>query len=428
MKTTRTAARVLMTGVLAGTVTLTGCAADNSDRSDAPAQPSSLDQQLLLPADYSGEGPGTLRSAVDLPIVDRRIVRVAEEAARITYDSTSGIDGSPQTVSGSVFEPLGEPPEGGWPVIVFGHGTVGIESDCAPSLSPSLSGAADAIRALLSLGYILVVPDYQGLGTDTGYHPYLDASPEGYNMIDAARAARKLLPSASNRWVAFGVSQGGQASWAANELNATYSSPDLELVGSVSVSPAADIAGLADLAWAGELTPQQRIAMVLILATLKNEHPDLNLDDYRRGAAQQNWALLSGCSADSTDERLEVAEALSPDDLRPVDQAATDRLRDHLIQMSGLPRSPASAPSLVLQGDQDQLIPVPWTDAAVQRACDMGAEITSFVAVGRGHSDFDPTEALDWIQQRFRGDPPANTCAIEGGPSIRRVPQLTLPE
>ncbi len=112
-------------------------------------------------------------------------------------------------------------------------------------------GAADAIRALLSLGYILVVPDYQGLGTDTGYHPYLDATTEGYNMIDAARATRKLLPNASDKWVAFGVSQGGQASWAANELNATYSSPDLNLVGSVSVSPAADIAGLADLAWPG---------------------------------------------------------------------------------------------------------------------------------------------------------------------------------
>ncbi|OPE49470.1 lipase, partial [Mycolicibacterium diernhoferi] len=141
-----------------------------------------------------------------------------------------------------------------------------------------------------------------------------------------------------------------------------------------------------------------------------------------------NWALLSGCSSDSTDERLEVADALSPDDLRPVSQEATDLLRHYLIQMSGLPRSPASAPSLVLQGDQDQLIPVPWTDAAVQRACDMGADIASFVAVGRGHSDFDPTEALDWMQQRFRGDPPASTCAVEGGPSIRKVPQLTLPE
>jgi dienelactone hydrolase len=425
VKSARTAARAVTASVLALMVVLTGCSATKAAQSPAK---SPAEQELQLPADYSGEGPGTLRSAITLPVVDRRITRAAEVAARISYVSTSGIDGSLQTVTGSVFEPLGTAPEGGWPVIVYGHGTVGIQSDCAPSLSPTLSGAADAIRALLLLGYVMVVPDYQGLGSNTGYHPYLDATTEGYNMIDAARATRKLLPDASDKWVAFGVSQGGQASWAANELNSTYSSPDLNLVGSVSVSPAADIAGLADLAMTDALTPPQVIAMALILTTLKTEHPDFNLDDYRRGGAQANWSLLTGCSSDSTEKRLEVAGALPPGDLRPVDEAATDRLRTYLIQMSGLPRTPASVPFLVLQGDQDQLIPVAWTDAAVQRACDMGSIVASFVAVGRGHGDFDPTEALDWIQQRFRGDPPASTCTIEGGPSIRKVPQLTLPE
>lgn len=425
MKSAKTAARALMASALVAMVLLTGCA--GAKTAEKPAK-SSDDQHVQLPGDYSGEGPGTLRSAVTLPIVDRRIMRAAEVAARISYVSTSGIDGSLQTVTGSVFEPLGHAPEGGWQVIVFGHGSVGIHSDCAPSLSPTLSGAADAIRALLLLGYVLVVPDYQGLGSNTGYHPYLDATTEGNNMIDAAKATRKLLPEVSDKWAAFGVSQGGQASWAANELNPTYSGPDLNLVGSVSVSPAADISGLADLAVAGELTPTQSIAMVLILTTLKIEHPDLDLDDYRRGGAAANWTLLSGCSADSTDKRLDVAHSLSPDDLRPSSAAAADKLRTYLFQMSGLPRTPASAPMLVLQGDQDQLIPNAWTDAAVQRACDMGSIVASFVAIGRGHGDFDPTEALDWIQQRFRGDPPASTCTIEGGPSIRKVPTMTLPE
>lgn len=58
----------------------------------------------------------------------------------------------------------------------------------------------------------------------------------------------------------------------------------------------------------------------------------------------------------------------------------------------------------------------------------MGSIVASFVAVGRGHGDFDPTEALDWMQQRFRGEPAPNTCPVEGGPSIRKVPEMTLPE
>ncbi|MEZ0054205.1 pimeloyl-ACP methyl ester carboxylesterase [Mycobacterium sp. MAA66] len=410
----RTSVWALLAGLLAATLVMTGCGS-----SSVPA-PSAQQDDIKLSADYSGSGPGTLKSATKMPIVDRRLLRVAEVAAKITYLSTSGIDGSVQPVTGSVFEPVGTPPEGGWPVIVFGHGTTGVTADCGPSVSPNLYGTADAIRALLGLGYVMVVPDYQGLGNDKTYHPYLDATTAGYNMIDAMRATKKLVPKASDKWVAFGVSQGGQASWAANELNAKYSSPDLTLVGSVSVSPAADVTGLADLAMNGALTPQQSIAMVMILTSLKKEHPDLNLDDYRRGAAQKNWTLLSSCSLDLTQKRLDVAKALSPDDLRPAGPAAADLLRGYLAQMSALPKSPASAPMLVLHGDADQVIPVAWTEAAVKRACDMGDVVASFVAAGRGHGDFDPIAALDWIQKRFSGAPADNTCNVDGGPSIRK--------
>lgn len=418
--------RALMAGALAVMCVVTGCSGAKGGDSRAPASGDSHD--IRLQADYSGSGPGTLRDAIKLPDIDRRIVRVAQVAARITYISTSGIDGSLQTVTGSVFEPIGHPPEGGWPVIVFGHGSTGVQSDCAPSSSPTMEGAADSIRALMSLGYVLVVPDYQGLGNKATYHPYLDATTEGYNIIDAARAVHKLLPNVSDKWAALGVSQGGQGAWAANELNNGYSSPDIDLVGTVSVSPAADISGLVDLAMAGTLTPPQTIVMVLLLTSLKKQHPDLNLDDYRRGGAQKNWAILSGCALDAPEKRLDIAKSLSPDDLRPANQAAADQLRTYLTQLSGLPRQPASAPMLVLHGDADQLVPVAWTEAAVKRACDMGDVVASFIAVGRGHADFDPTAALEWIQKRFSGAPPDNTCNLPDGPSIRKQPQILIPE
>lgn len=420
--------RALIACALAAVCVLAGCSDPQSDEAPAASSSAADGHDIPLQADYSGDGPGTLREATKLSIVDRRLLRVSELAARITYLSTSGVDGSLQTVTGSVFKPLGKPPEGGWPVIVFGHGSVGVASDCAPSLSPSLQGSADTIRALLPLGFVLVIPDYQGLGTDSTYHPYLDATTEGYNMIDGARAVRKLLPDLSENWVALGVSQGGQGAWAANELNATYSSPKPTLLGSVSVSPAINLGGLADLAMAGTLSPPQSIAMVLILTSLKQQHPDLNLDDYRRGAVQENWALLSGCAMDAPEKRLELAKTLSPDDLRPVNQAAADQLRAYLDQMSALPRTPASAPMLVLHGDADQLVPVGWVEDAVRRACDMGDVVASFIAVGRGHADFDPTAALEWIQQRFRGEPALNTCTAPDGPSLRQEPRMILPE
>lgn len=411
----RTTRKALASSLLALALVVAGC----SEPDSAPS--AAVVSEIQLPADYSATGPGALVSATRLPTIDRRLLRVTSVAARITYNSTSGVDGSSQVVSGSVFAPAGPPPEGGWPVIVFGHGTTGVLSDCAPSLSPTLLGAADAVRALVTLGYVMVVPDYQGLGTIDSYHPYLDATTAGYNMVDAASAARKLVPDSSERWVAFGVSQGGQASWAANELIAGYGAQDTRLIGSVSVSPAADITGLADMAAEGVLSPQQRIAMVLILSSLQNAHPGFKLDDYRRGLVEEKWDLLAGCSTDATEDRLAVAEQVPPEDLRPATPEALDTLRGYLNQMSGLPRAPASAPMFVVHGDADDVVPVAWTTEAVRRACEMGDTVASFIAGGRGHGDFDPIVSLDWIMKRFDDAPADSTCGVEGGPSILKT-------
>lgn len=411
-RTTRPIRTALTTSLLVLMVVAAGCAQPQTE------PPAAVIADIQLPGDYSATGPGALVSATKLPTIDRRLLRITSVAARITYNSTSGVDGSAQVVSGSVFAPTGTPPEGGWPVVVFGHGTTGVRSDCAPSLSPTLLGAADAVRALVMLGYMMVVPDYQGLGTIDSYHPYLDATTAGYNMLDAASAARMLVPDASERWVAFGVSQGGQAAWAANELAATYGARDTQLIGSVSVSPAADITGLADMAAEGVLSPQQRIAMVLILSSLQNAHPDLDLDDYRRGLVTEKWDLLAGCATDATEDRLTVAEQIPPEDLRPATPQALDRLRGYLYEMSGLPRAPAVAPMFVVHGDADDVIPVAWTTEAVRRACDLGDTVASFIGGGRGHGDFDPIVSLDWIIKRFDGAPPDSTCTLEGGPSI----------
>ena len=147
-----TTRKALAGAVLASALVLAGCAQPD------PGPTAAVNSELQLPADYSATGPGALVSATRLPTIDRRLLRVTSVAAHITYNSTSGVDGSAQVVSGSVFAPSGTPPEGGWPVIVFGHGTTGVLSDCAPSLSPNLLGAADAVRALVTLGYVMVVP------------------------------------------------------------------------------------------------------------------------------------------------------------------------------------------------------------------------------------------------------------------------------
>jgi pimeloyl-ACP methyl ester carboxylesterase len=412
MITPRATLATAMGAVVALTVVLSGCGKPEAEPPAAPA-----DSEIQLPADLSGTGPGTVKSAAKLPTVDRRILKVSSTAARIVYESQSGVDESPQLVSGSVFAPMGEPPANGWPIIAFGHGTNGVTSDCAPSLSPNLLGISEVVATLVRLGYVVVLPDYQGLGMDNSYHPYLDASTEGYNMIDAVRAARKVIPQTSDNWMAVGLSQGGQAAWAANELNGGYGA-GLNIVGSVSVAPAADITGLADAAVQGPMTLEQASAYIWLLYALKKQYPDLNLDDYRRGIVKEKWDLFTACIDHDWQERLDLGKKITRDDLRPATPEAADRLRGYL-QRRALPKFPASAPMMILYGDQDQLVTPAWTAGAIRRACAMGDTITSYVAAGRGHTDIDPGVSVFWIKQRFDGAPADNTCNRPDNPSVQ---------
>ena len=400
-------------------------AACGKDAPASPPEPAAL-SGMELPGDFSGSGPGTLKSAHMLPTIDLRLRAVSSVAARITYASTSGITDGPTTVSATVFAPKGKPPDGGWPIIAYGHATTGIQHDCAPSLSPDLLGSSVVVTGLVKAGYVVTVSDYQGLGLNETYHPYIDSTTEGYNLIDSVRAARKLIPNASNRWAAFGPSQGGQAAWAANELAQNYGG-DLKLVGSVSVSAPIDITGFADAAATGQLTTDQLGPLQLILAALKDEYPDFNLDDYRRGIVKDKWDLLLSCNSAQADEHTKLMDQVTADDLRPASPDAVDTLRNYL-QKTSLPRGPAAAPMLVIYGGKDSFIPAAWTDSALQRACRMGDVIQIQMQPGKNHGDVDASALFPWVTHRFDGDPAPNDCPSFLAPTATPTAAPTTPQ
>jgi pimeloyl-ACP methyl ester carboxylesterase len=395
--------RILIAAIAAVAVVSSAC----GGRGGEPAAPPP-DAGISLPADLSGSGPGTVTAANSMPTLDRRLSGVTSVAAKVTYTSTSGVTNEPTEVTGTVFAPKGAPPEGGWPIIAYGHPTTGVIEGCAPSSSPTLLNLSSTVLDLVNAGYVVAMSDYQGLGDDKTYHPYLDATTAGYNLIDSVRAARKVVADTSNRWASFGLSQGAQAAWAANELSRDYGA-GLELVGSASVSPPLDISGFADDAANRELSKEQEPAYQALLAALKNEYPDLNLDDYRRGVVADKWDALLQCDFAKSDERAQIVEQITPDDLLPASVAATDTLRDRL-RAASLPRRPLVAPALVVYGGQDVLIPPAWTDTALQRACEMGDVVRIDLQPDRGHSDVDVSPVLGWIADRFRADPAPNSC------------------
>ncbi|MBT2186060.1 alpha/beta hydrolase family protein [Sphingobium nicotianae] len=160
----------------------------------------------------------------------------ASLARRILYSSTDGRFGRGVVeASGLLYLPKGSPPPGGWPLVVWGHGTLGVADVCAPSWKKPTDRDGAFADAWLQAGFAVVAPDYQGLGT-RGVHPYLQRRPEGYSVLDAARAALRAYPQEiANAVVLVGQSQGSGAVLNAAAVAQAYA-PELGLRGVVATA------------------------------------------------------------------------------------------------------------------------------------------------------------------------------------------------
>ena len=181
----------------------------------------------------------------------------------VIYRSTRVSDGAPIGVSGVIAIPKGNPPTGGWPVVSWSHGTVGVADRGAPSLdSEELGDVGDPtdppmtvhrkinaaphglLNEFLNRGWAVVMTDYEGLGT-RGPHPYLFGTSEARGVLDIIRAARGLhnretatgQEIISRRFVIVGHSQGGQAALFAAHLAPTWTA-ELTLLAVAAIAPA----------------------------------------------------------------------------------------------------------------------------------------------------------------------------------------------
>ena len=176
-----------------------------------------------------------------------RDVGAGQQAWRVLYTSTDP-EGAPIAVSGVVVAPDGRPPEGGWPVVAWAHGTTGVDRRCAPSIDYPESGLVRVpeLDELVAAGTVVAITDYPGLGTP-GPHPYLVGESEGRAVLDSIRAARALLgtDAVSSTAAIYGHSQGGHASVWADQIAGSYA-PELDVAGVAAMAPPTDLGTLLD--------------------------------------------------------------------------------------------------------------------------------------------------------------------------------------
>ncbi len=131
---------------------------------------------------------GTLISQVPLA-EELNLPPAAGDAYRIQYSSLNQ-HGKMATGTGAVFLPKGKAPAGGWPVISWAHGTVGMNDDCTPSAFPRSERDQKYLGHWLQQGYAVVAADYVGLGT-----PRPDGLPERRHRRARDRRHRRRLAS-----------------------------------------------------------------------------------------------------------------------------------------------------------------------------------------------------------------------------------------
>lgn len=332
---------------------------------------------------------GALVRAEPLP-TDLRVAGTGA-AWRILYRST-GFNGKPVIVSGTVLVPEGIAPAGGWPLVSYAHGFGGLGDACAPSLAGLGAGERVLAEALLRRGYALAATDYDGIGTP-GESSVVDGRSQAYAVLDAARAARRLAP-VSRSLVGVGYSLGGYSTMWAGSLVDTYA-PDLHWVGAIALAPISQwVAQLSSPAWQGASSPAQPTA----------PYTTRSLSITNRGLWQparfltptgRDLVRLAGTAC--LGEMAGRTAGLTMGDLF-TDPAAAARAAIPLFARQEVPAAAYSAPVRVWHGSDDVIPPVLSTMTVGQLTA-AGTDASLTVVPGLDHLTLVPTITPDVVAQ-----------------------------
>ncbi|MCP3097385.1 alpha/beta fold hydrolase [Myxococcus sp. K15C18031901] len=377
--------------------------------------PDSMPAFYRAPMPIPGTEPGhVIRHE---PLTGFAALEDAASNERVLYRSNAVAGDRPIAVSGIIALPKGRPPSGGWPIVSWAHGTVGVADACSPSRDV-LGAAAHVfnqaphrlLNLLLRNGYAVAMTDYEGLGTE-GRHPFLLGDSEARGVLDIVRAARNLYPDVlSPRFAIVGHSQGGQAALFAGARAAErLAGSGLEAVGVIAYAPASDILGLFRLAMA-QSQPFEGAAFIPLYFTgaAEGDPEHVRLDALLKDARARE--LYS-----QVDTRCRV-ELSQPDSWGGIDVKETvlaEGADTHALEAQLATMHPGTLtipiPIRLVQGRLDTRVEPLQTLRVHAQLTQRGATIDYIGCPFADHFGVmgdDLPGTLGWLRQRFTGQPP----------------------
>lgn len=351
--------------------------------------------------------PGTLLRQE--PLQAHQSIPGAAENIRLLYSSTHGLDGeTPIAVSGGLFLPAGVSPEGGWPLLVWSHGTVGIADVCAPSWTGYVPFHQEHLRRWLESGYAIVASDYQGLGTE-GTHPYLATRPEAFSNLDAVRAVQSADFPLSHDVVIAGQSQGAGAALATAGYAADYA-PEIRLRGVVATgvpyfTPEALVA-------VQEARPRDVIDPMLgynflVLSLIEQLDPTFDASDYVYEAVLPTArAVQAVCNRDMRAKIQELGLTYNTTFKQsPPLQRGFEKMQ--------FPTLAFSVPLFVGTGSVDRDTPPRMQARLVNAACDAGSNVSAHLYEGYDHLtvlNHSMADSIPFVEAAFSGGTIRGNC------------------
>jgi fermentation-respiration switch protein FrsA (DUF1100 family) len=364
---------------------------------DIPA-PAGLPAFYSVPQPLPSGGPGTLiKSEV---VSDPNLV--GGTLYVVMYES-NGPRHSVVPVTGMVVVPDGTPPAGGWPVVTWGHGTNGMADVCAPSLAGS--SQIPGVNQLVAAGYAVTASDYQGEGTP-GLMPYIVGASAAEDTVMIVQAAR-ALPGVelSSSYVVWGHSEGGQT--AMFSIYDHKYAKHLNLRGVVAGAPPSQFSLLYTF-----LVNSPFDYYLMMVAGSYNSYYGNKKAPLAAIMTPQAEALIpqldNGCSSyvqGVVDAAVTATPHQSLADLIPQNPFTVKKWAK--LFSANDPESfkkKTSTPLLIIQGGNDEQIPVISTQILQSHLCGIHQPTERWVYSGQSHAGvIVPSfyDMLHWIGDRF---------------------------
>ncbi|MEU6579285.1 lipase family protein [Nocardia sp. NPDC046763] len=308
-------------------------------------------------------------------------------------------------VSGEIYAPTAhsdQPRD----MVLWNHETTGLADACAPSrrsLSDGEHSRVPAIEAMLKAGHVVAMSDYPGQGLP-GPSYYMVGAVNARASLDMLRAVHNLPElNASNRFVEYGWSQGGQTTMRVESLARSYA-PEFQGVGAALIAPAVRIRDLTLHSMSG---PDNAGYVISTLPGIKAAYPDLLYRDFLKPDAMEMLPVLANGCFDIWDAAAPLRDAYQPNALSPGSTWWNAMSAVDDWQPAG------TMPFAVYQGVDDTVVPKDLTQRERTALCHSGVAVDYNEFTGQDHETVVPSAAdrfPAWAADRFAGKPAPTNC------------------